>query len=79
MERNVKTVSTVLVYEWADLPTCKPDQQTSLRAVVSCAVTGPKHRGDVITTPPTRRTTPEMEILHKNRLVESGEGRNPAS
>ena len=59
--------------------TYRPDQQTSFRAVVSCAVTDPKHRGDVITTPPTRQTTLEMKWSQRNISVESGEGRNPAS
>ena len=77
-------IYTVMVYEWTKLTyrlNYWPDQQTcySLRAVASGAVTDPKHRGDVTTTPPTRQTTLEMVLSQRNRLVESGEGRNPAS
>ena len=51
----------------------------SLRVGVSCEAPNPTHRGDVMTTPPTRRTTLETELARRNKLVEDGEDRNPAS
>ena len=50
----------------------------SLRVGVSCEAPSPIHRGDVITTPPTRRTTLETELARINKFVEDGRDRNPA-
>ena len=79
MEQNTTNQSTMSSYEFADLHADRSNGQRGLRGVASCAVIIPRHRGDVITTPPTHRTTLEIELAQRNILVENGEGRNPTS
>ena len=79
MEQNEEIKTSVLSCDSTDLLACRPGHQMGLRAVASCAATGPTHRYDVNTTLPTLATTLEMEPSRRNVLVEVEVGRNPTS